>query len=161
MFEFFSDSARRIIFLSRCEAGRLKFDCIDGQHLLLGFVLEDQGSAELQFLKAMGIEGSEPLNMPGMRNKKSFLDRETAEKLQETFSALGPLPESLPAHADMPLSGEAKMTLSSAVDHARGSLVSPLHILWGMFADEVCPVARHLVANGVTRERIESAIDAL
>lgn len=136
----------------------MKFESIDLQHLLLGFILEDQGLAELQLRKALGIDQPELVNVPGIQLKNSFLSRDTATKLREIFSGVGSLSEAQALYGDMPLTEAATSALSASVEHARGSVVSPLHILWAMFNDEQNSVTRYLVENGVTREQVESAI---
>ncbi len=130
MFDAFSESARRVIFLARYEAGRLKFDEIDLQHLLLGFIFEDQGNAQAEMQKNLGIEGHEPLTLPREQRKESFLSLATAELLRTEFSTLGPRIDPQPMHGDMMLTTKAREALSAAFEHAKGSSVSPLHLLW-------------------------------
>ena len=158
MFEAFAESARRIIFLARCEAGRLRCDYIDLPHFVLGFILEDQGDGERHLRKSFGVEDSPAVARSQQEGRDSFLDRETATKLQSALSIFGPRAEPQPTHGDMLLTEDAKRALSAAFEHANGSRVDPLHLLWAVFADEKGPAAKALIENGVTREQVEDEI---
>ena len=158
MFETFSESSRKIIFLARYEAGRLKYDYIDTPHFLLGFIAEDGGDSERQMRKSLGMEDLPAGEQPRQKEKESFLGRETAERLQAALSVFGPRDEPQPTHGDMPLTEGAKSVLKAAFEHANGSQVTPLHLLWAMFVDRESPVAKALRENGITREQVENEI---
>jgi hypothetical protein len=139
----------------------LKFDSIDVQHLLLGFIVEDQGSGYLHMRKILVVDeptDGEPTWGFQQQANDSFLDRETVDRLRSMFSFFGPRPECQPTHGNMPLTAGARMVLGDAFEHAGGSTVSPLHLLWAMFAEQDGPAATSLKENGVTRERVENEI---
>ncbi len=160
MFESFSESARMVIFLARYEASRLRSDYIDLPHLLLGFILEDQGDSELPLRKLHGMEDlSAAIDVfPRQEGKSSFLDRDTAARLQSVCSVFGPRATPQPTHGNMPLTEGAKRALSAAFEHANGSTVTPLHLLWAVLVEDKGPIAQALLENGITREQVENEI---
>jgi ATP-dependent Clp protease ATP-binding subunit ClpA len=162
MFDVFTEGARQIIFFARFEAGRLKCDDIDVRHLLLGFIAQDQGATDLYlrtFLSGAGEPTEGDVIWPSTEQaKESFLDPTAAAKLQSMFSSFGPRSDPQPMHGDMPLTEAAKNVLSDAFEHANGSEVTPLHLLWGMLGNYDAALTHTLTENGVTRERVDDAI---
>ena len=158
MFDAFSESARRVIFSARLEAGRLKFDTIDPHHLLLGFVHEDGSDPQSNLYKALELEGSEPVRLREQRSSKPLLDSATASNLLVRFSREGRRPDSLPQAVDMPLALESCAVLTLAHELAAGGKVTPLHLLWSLLADKESEITTCLAENGVTQEQVEIAI---
>ena len=54
MFERFAERARKVVGLAKEEAGRLRRDIVDTEHLLLGLLREEEGVAA-QALFACGV----------------------------------------------------------------------------------------------------------
>jgi ATP-dependent Clp protease ATP-binding subunit ClpC len=159
MFESFSEPARHVIFFARWEAGRLAFDTIEAEHLVLGFIVEDQGASQQYFETAFGVEPaktSKP-DKPG----QFFIDPQTAAALRSQLSLRGNRPDPQPDHGDMPLSRNAQQVLASAFAQADGGQVTPLHLLWGVLSNEANPAAPCLIEHGITIDRVEAAIRTL
>ena len=148
MFERYSEPARRVIFIARLEAGRLRFDEIESQHLLLGFVLEDQRRSE------RGFDSDEVT----LQDKDPFLERAVAEKLRTSLSIYGLRAEPQSRYGDMPLTEEVREILKATAELAGKRIVHPLHLLRAMLADENSATYRLLMANGVTREKVDEAL---
>jgi ATP-dependent Clp protease ATP-binding subunit ClpC len=153
MFETFSEAARRVVFVARFEAGRLQWDSLCTPHLLLGFLVEDQGETG----NILSEFGHETTSLQ-ISSEPAFLSPDTAAALKTIFSEPGALAEPQPPHEDMPLSEGGQKALLAAFEYANGKMVTPLHLLRGMFYDESDPVARTLIGNGVTRQTVEAEI---
>lgn len=157
MFDKFSISARRVVFWARYEAGRLGFEAIKSEHLLLGFIQEDQGDVPT-ILRDRGIDRVISPIAAAMPSEKQFLDSETAIKFRVEFSAPGPLNDPLASSVDMPLSEDAASALMAGQGHAHGATVGRLHLLWGLLENGESRLARFAVECGVTKELVENAI---
>ncbi len=164
MFNTYSESARRVIFFARIEAGRLRYDSIDVQHLLLGVIREDRagddGQTRQEYIsnESDELRSADPICLPRRQTDNPFLERDAAGRLRSTFSVFGSRSEGLPTDADMPLTEGARKVLYDASEYANGSTVSLLHLLWAMLVDPESSVSKGLVENGITRERIENEI---
>lgn len=156
MLDLFSESARRIIFWARYEAGRLRYDTIEAHHLLLGFLQEDQ-DAPLRFAALGDTWTQRGANIE--TREEPFLTPAAAANLSTAFSTLGPLSMSAENSVDMPLSDQSRAALQAATNLANGSTIRFLHILWGVLAAvEAGPLPESLAANGITRQSIEAAL---
>lgn len=151
MLEHFSESACRVIFWARGEAGRLGSEAIQPEHLLLGFLAEDQGESAQAMAKRFGSPQSIPLH-------ESFLSSEKALRLRHMVTTDAQTGPPLPDTVDMPLTEPSQRALGAAQEHAATSLVGPLHILWALVIDEQTAVSHLLISNGVTAEQVEDAL---
>jgi len=163
MFEAYSERARRIVFLARYEAGRLAFDNIEAEHFVLGFVLEDQGDSHAHFFKAItpGIPDQGSWTRKTAEPAYGFLSPVTASHLRAALSVKGTRLEPQSTYGDMPLSDKARAALKAAYAHADGKTVIPLHLLWGVLADDGNQSTKLLIEHGVTKERVDEAIRGL
>ena len=148
MFERFSESARRVVFWARREAGRLAAEFIEPEHLLAGWVIEDQQDGS--------VDGERPHRIPGAR---PFLTAECARRLRAALAASAPHGTAMPESVDMAVSKSAKRVLTAAMQRASGT-IGMLHLLWGLIIDEETSASRLLRENGVTAEQIAKAIEA-
>jgi hypothetical protein len=111
MFERYTEQARRVIFFGRFEAGHRGSPYIEVEHLLLASLGED-------------------------RLLLSLLPEGATEAIRQRIEAVAPHSES-PAnpHGDMPLSHDAKQSLSLAAEEAEGlgsRKIEASHLLLGM-----------------------------
>jgi hypothetical protein len=116
---------------------------IGPEHLLLGFLVVDQGEA-----------------MRGQINRVQeipFLSGETAARLREAIVASASYGEPVEDSAEMSVSTEGQAALQ-AVASAAGSKITLLHILRGLLSDPECFVGRLLEMNGITIEGVDAAI---
>ena len=151
MLDRFSPSAGRAIFWARKEAGRLGEDAIGPEHLLLGILIEDQGSSHAMMYEALGVAMSEaPL--------KPFFSGETATRLREGVVEQASMRHSLPDHVDMALTQEAKSVLSGLTQRHGEQNVNLLDLLRELFEERAGPVSALLLSNGITAEQVDAAI---
>ncbi len=143
--------------MARVEAARLGSETIGPEHLLLGFLAEDQRET------AMRVGGNmanakvhyEPDHGP------PFLGVQAAAELRRTLTEsmkLPPANQSRLTSVDMPLAKSAKVALSSAQEHAGGSTIDRLHLLLRLLSDGDSSVSTVLKLNGVTVEQVEEAL---
>jgi ATP-dependent Clp protease ATP-binding subunit ClpC len=150
MFDRFSESARRVVFWARVEAGRLGSDAIEPEHLLLGLLIEDQRETSIEFDTVLIPQPSPPV--------APFFRGETACNLRISLAKSADLGASKLSSVDMPFAERAASILSTAREHAGIATVQLLHILWALISDEQSSVCNLLIANGVTVEQVEGAI---
>ena len=115
MFERYTETARRVIFFARYEAGLLGCNLIETEHLLLGLLREDKKLARL--LERRGVT-EEPI-------------RTSAERLRSAR-------KNIPASVDMPLSMASKRVLSYAGEEAERLMdkhISTEHLLLGLMRE--------------------------
>jgi ATP-dependent Clp protease ATP-binding subunit ClpA len=160
MFSSFSGTARRMVFWARYEAGRVGADSIELEHLLLGFLTEDQAESEAQFRNFRGVDDPRPVKIDIEDSEPRFLSAETASSLRARLLERAPAGEPKPPHGDMPISKAVNAAFKAALKHAAGANVTRLRLLLGiMKADETSAAARYLAESGVSREQVEKAID--
>jgi ATP-dependent Clp protease ATP-binding subunit ClpC len=155
MFEKFSESARRVVFWARAEAGQLGADMIEPEHLLFGFLAEDQGGEFTATQFAGDMAGT--IRDTAMHSTP-FLSREIAENLRRAILQSSRSGVPVPHGADMRVAETASMALEAAYKRAGGSTVGILHLLWGLITNGGDSVRDLLSSNGVTVEQIEEAI---
>jgi ATP-dependent Clp protease ATP-binding subunit ClpC len=130
MFEFYTQSARRVIFLAREEAMRYGSFYIENEHLLLGVLRENEALAT----RIAGANGS-----------VVEFRKEVEGKTNIGQPVNGPV--------EVPLSADSKRILTLAVEEAGGlghKQVSLGHFLLGILRVEKSTAARILQAHGVT-----------
>lgn len=131
MFKRFTGRARWAIHWARSEASRLRSPRLSPEHLLLGVLHEE----------------------------KSFFYAETAEDLIGKIEKTVPRGGSIPAGADLPLSDEAKLILSTVSQGANGlaqGSIDVLHILWALVKHKETHAGRLLADAGITLEQVEA-----
>ena len=142
MFTRFTERARKVIVMSRSEAGRLKSDNLDCEHLFLGLLKEGEGVAAACFQE--------------LRLEPSALRQEIENRLPrgKTTRKLGEIPFTL----------AAKKALEYAVEYARHfnhTYIGTEHLLLGIFREHYNMASRILREYGVTEERLKRQVLAL
>jgi hypothetical protein len=140
MFERFTERARRVIFFARYEASVYGSTYIDTEHLLLGWLREDQGLAKTVFARN------------SLAEIRAEIDGHLTRKV--------PIPTSV----EIPLSAESKRVLNLATKESENlgsSHIGTEHLLLGMLAVEGSVAAHILQEQGVTaadvRERLSKS----
>ncbi len=146
MFDRFSVPARRVIFWALHEAGKLGADAVEPEHLLAGWLNEDQHDGLLDGQRPLDIYRGTP-----------FLSADCARRLRAMLAASTPPGTPKADNQDMPVAKDAKRALTAAMQNTSGT-VGLLHILWGLIIDEDTSVSRLLRENGVTLEQVAKAI---
>src|SRR5215475_5819036 len=133
MFERFTDKARRVVVLAQEEARRLGHTSIGTEHILLGLLREDDGSAA-QALDSLGI------GLAAARDRV------------EADAGRGP-----GQSGHIPFTPEAKRTLELSLREALQlgeNYIDTEHILLGLVRDPSSPGARVLADLGGTPEAV-------
>jgi ATP-dependent Clp protease ATP-binding subunit ClpA len=164
MFDRFTIGARRVIFLARLEAGRLKFHDIDTRHLLLAFIDNDQRSGAFAE-QTVYMAADEDIDDDGQlrhhnRIADPFLKSEIAASLRPLLLTIGDRDEPQPNHVDMTISERARRVISDAIDFAGDHRITPLHLFWAMLGEEQGEVADLLSKYGFDRELVAEEIRA-
>jgi ATP-dependent Clp protease ATP-binding subunit ClpC len=159
MFENFSESARRVVFWARLEAGRSGADAIEPEYLLLGLLTEEHGYSEQLLASYIHMDRSRVRDVAS--SSEPFFGGEVAEKLRHTLSESRPQAVPKPDATDMPLSETSIRALEVAQERAGNSTVRLLHVLWGLARGRDNSVSELLNLNGVTIDQIEDAIQDL
>jgi ATP-dependent Clp protease ATP-binding subunit ClpC len=128
----FTERVRKVLAITREEAGRLRHEYVGTEHMLLGLIREGDGVAATI-----------------LRNLRVDLDevRRTVEGLVKNGMADPPL------GPDLPYTSRAKKVLELAMGEARElnhSYVGTEHLLLGLLAEEKGIAAQALSALGVT-----------
>ena len=128
----FTERVRKVLAMTREEAGRLKHEYVGTEHMLLGLIREGEGVAAAV-----------------LRNLEVDLDEvgRTVERLVKKGKA-GP-----PLGPDLPYTSRAKKVLELAMAEARElnhTYVGTEHLLLGLLAEEKGIAAQALAALGVT-----------
>ena len=142
MFTRFTERARKVIMMSRNEAGRLRSQSLDCEHLFLGLLKEGSGVA---------MASLQELRIP------------PATFRHELESRLG-RGKAAPNIGDIPFTPAAKKALEYAVEYARyfnHNYIGTEHLLLGIFRERYNHASRLLREYGVTEERLKYQILAL
>jgi ATP-dependent Clp protease ATP-binding subunit ClpA len=138
MFERYSEKARRVIFFARYDASRLRSDCIETEHLLLGVMREDPKMVQW------------------------LLDKEvTAEAFLAAIQANARVPETTQTNADLPLSNECKRVLAYTSEEAQRlnqRLIGTEHLLLGLMREKGSVAERLLTPNGADLARMRTRL---
>lgn len=130
----FTERVRKVLALSREEAGRLH-EYVGTEHLLLGLITDGEGVAAA-VMQALGVDLA-----------KVRTDIETQVKTGHAGDAVGP---------DLPYTSRAKKVLEWSMAEARDlnhHYVGTEHLLLGLLAEEKGIAAQVLVSHGLTLER--------
>ena len=154
MLDNFSQSAGRVLFWARSEAGRS--EAVEPAHLLLGFIIEDQVESEQAAARHFGDKPADRIGILAS-DGPPFFSAELAAKLRQAVAESDKPGELKPDHVDMPLAEASKRAIIAAKEHAGASQVRLLHILWALTTDDTS-TAILLQSNGVAAEKVESEI---
>ena len=134
MFERYTETGRRALFVARFEASRFGSSKIETEHLLLGLLRED----------AVLVN--------------RFLMSEISDSyIRHQILTLTPTRESPPTSQDIPLSDESKSTLSFAAQEADAlgqQHIGTEHLMLGLMRTQDCFAARILRERGAEIEVI-------
>jgi ATP-dependent Clp protease ATP-binding subunit ClpC len=139
MFERYTETARRVIFFARSEAGQWGAHQIDAEHILLGIFRADMRLSQGLFRSPAAILAT--------INKKLAEQTGTGEKV--------------PISIDMPLSPEAKRVLGFAMeesDNLQHHRIGTEHLLLGIIKEGQSLARQVLVEHGISTEKILSYI---
>ena len=139
MFTRFTERARKVIVMSRNEASRLKNDCLDCEHLLLGLLKEGGGVA---------VAALQELHITPVTLRKEIESRTSKGR---TNAKLGEIPFTL----------AAKKALEYSVEFARQfnhNYIGTEHLLLGILHERRNLAARVLKEYGVTEEKLKRQI---
>lgn len=139
MFEKYTETARKAVFMARFEASRSGGQYIETEHLLLGILLMDAGLA-LRLLRSP----------------------EKVEAIREQIEKRHPLRESRSTSVDMPLSHESKRALDHANQEAerrRQKHIGSEHLLLGICLEETSFGAQILRENLLTSKELGAEAD--
>lgn len=148
MFDRWSESARRVIFFARHEAGALGADSIGPDHMLLG-LLRVGSQTIIEFSPEATAATAQPLLSDSVRDRvrEALLVRQTRNK---------PLPDS----ADMLLAHATKQVLAGAEtlrkihQHAN---VRPIHVLCALLSSD--SIRQELEAAGADLANLKERLN--
>ncbi len=139
MFEKYTETARKVIFVARYEASRFGSENIETEHLLLG-ILRTEGPLALRLLKGP----------------------EKIESIREQVEKQFPRREKVSTSVDFPVSLECKRVLAYGAEEAERlnqKHIAPEHLLLGLLREEKCVASKILVKAGLTASQLrEEAI---
>jgi hypothetical protein len=157
MFEKFSEPARRALFWARLEAGRTGAGEIELEHLLAGWLVEDQGDWAQMAASHFGEEKPRSVPNPDFPPSR-FVSSERAKAIRQVLVEWTITGVPKPHAADMPMGERAQRALVAANQHAGDSTVGLLHLLWGLLSDESSSISILMKSNGITAEQVDHAI---
>src|SRR5580693_8754546 len=118
MFEKYTETARKVVFVARYEASRFGSENIETEHLLLG-ILRTDGPLALRLLKGP----------------------EKIESIREQVEKQFPRREMVSTSVDLPLSLECKRVLDYGAEEAERlnqKHIAPEHLLLGLLREKQC-----------------------
>jgi len=142
MFERFTDQARRVVVLAQEEARRLKHGYIGTEHILLGLIREDLGTAA-EALKALGVE------LPAVRDRVREICGGGDEQQPE---------------GHIPFTPRAKLVLELSLREALQlghDYIGTEHILLGIVREGQGVAAQVLVELGADMNRVRHRVIGL
>ncbi|GAK49536.1 putative ATP-dependent Clp protease, ATPase subunit [Candidatus Moduliflexus flocculans] len=142
MFTRFTERARKVIMISRNEAGRLRCDSLDCEHLFLGLLKEGSGVA---------IACLQELRIPPEEMALIIERRIVRGKAQ-------------PNLGEIPFTVAAKKALEYSVEYARHfrhNYIGTEHLLLGIFRERYNLASRILREYGITEDKLKRQILAL
>ncbi len=139
MFSRFTERARKVIMMSRNEAGRLKNDSLDCEHLFLGLLKEGGGVA---------VACLQELHMPPSSLRQELEKRIIRGKVSVDLR-------------EIPFTLAAKKSLEFAIEYARHfqhNYIGTEHLLLGIFRERYNLASRILREYGLTEEKLKRQI---
>ncbi len=143
MFTRFTERARKVIMMSRNEAGRLQSDSLDCEHLFLGLLQEGSGVAAACL---------QELHIPPDKVRK-----ELERRLHYRMKAPSQLDE-------IPFTPAAKRAIEYSIEYAKTfhhNYIGTEHLLLGIFRERNNLAAQILRENRVTEERLKRHVLSL
>lgn len=140
MFDRFSDSARRVLFVARQEAGEFGGPSIEVEHLLLGLLYDKRGVVARVF---------DDVHL-------------SADDVRKAIANARPHREKLDAFVELSLSTETVRALEFGIEEAERMQqdVRPEHVLLGMLRTELSLAASILGQYGVRLDAVRTACAA-
>lgn len=138
MFERYTETARRSVFVARYEASQFGSGYIETEHLLLG-ILRTDGPLALRLLKAP----------------------EKIDAVREQIEKQAVRGEKPPTTVDMPLSQECKRALAYAgqeSEQLHQKHIGAEHLLLGIVRQETCLAAKILLAFGIEPQQLKEEV---
>lgn len=135
MHDKFTDRVKRVMFLAREEAARLRHDYIGTEHLLLGIIREGEGLAAT-ILTNLGLD---------------------LDMLRRTIESMVPASSGSVSIGEIPFTPRAKHVLELSVDEAKllgHNYVGTEHLLLGLIREGEGIAARVLAEFGADRRRV-------
>jgi ATP-dependent Clp protease ATP-binding subunit ClpC len=155
MLDNFSERARQIVFAARFKAGERGANMIDTDDLLVGLVLEDQGTLEKTILPTIFEGQGTPVNRSQFHIP--FFSSKAAEDLLANLKKLLPQSRPVALTTELPLSPSLERMFDSAkAIQARfqHSQIEPLHLLAAILTEDASQGAKLLQGSGVTLEKV-------
>ncbi len=137
MFERYTEKARRLVFFARYEASQFGSPYIESEHLLLGFLRENQ--------IARFVSTSAP----------------TVDSIRKQIETHTKMRKKIRTSVDLPLSHECKRILHHALEEADRvghKHIGTEHLLAGMLLEKDCYAARLLSEHFVSLESVRSGM---
>ena len=142
MFTRFTERARKVIMMSRNEAGRFRSDSLDCEHLFLGLLKEGSGVA---------IACLQELQIPPEEMAQILERRIVRGKSQHNLE-------------EIPFTLAAKKALEYSVEYARHfhhNYIGTEHLLLGIFRERYNLASRILREYGLTEDKLKRQVLAL
>ena len=141
MFERYTETARKAIFVARFEASQFGSEYIETEHLLLG-ILRVDGPLAMRLIKA-------PASIESIREQveKQFVRR-----------------EKISTSVDLPLSHECKRALAYGAEEAERlnhKNIATEHLFLGLLREKDCTASKVMVENGVTASKLKQEVARL
>jgi Clp amino terminal domain, pathogenicity island component len=155
MLDNFSKRARQIVFAARLRAGERGAKTIDTDDLLVGLVLEDQGTLEKTVFSAMFEGQGMPVNRA--QSHVPFLSVTVAQHLLANLEKGLLRSQRIALTTEVPLSLALEQVFSSAKDvrtRFRHNQIEPLHLLAAILAEGSGQGVKLLQDSGVTHEKV-------
>jgi hypothetical protein len=168
MFERYSDSARRLLFMSLWSARRRGGSYIEPEDLLHGIIRDDRG--EFGVISHEVFPGCAAPDEESVGKRHPFFPGDVAaDVLRELHEDPDPLSRPTagdklePApHVDLPVSRSMKdvLTLVAQAHQHDTKTIEPLDLLAGLVANQDTKLAQLLRDHGITRQKVAEALDA-
>ena len=154
MFEQFSDRAKRVIFLTRLNAGRRGAPALEQSDLIAALVREDQGElAKPPFPGAAVVAGLSPC--------RPFFSADAASQILLKIERVSARAEAIPDLADMQMSPALSRIFDNALamhEEFGQTRIEPLHLLAAVLSEQASEASAVLEEVGITREAVLAAI---
>jgi ATP-dependent Clp protease ATP-binding subunit ClpC len=131
MFEAYTETARRTMFMARHEASKAGSDCVQVEHIFLGLLHAD-----------------EPLAL------RAFQTRQKMSEVRDRIAREMPRAEA----TDLPISRECQRVLSYAAAEAENLQhrhIAPGHLMLGILRENTSLTARVVIESGITISQLE------
>lgn len=167
MFERYSDSARRLIFMALWSARRRGGPYIEPEDLLHAVIRDDRG--EFSVISSEVFPGYVSPHEGSVVNPPFFAGDVAASVLRDLHEDPHPMTRQTPGgqlepvpHVDMPVSRSLKevLALVAEANQHDTKTIEPLDLLAGLVANRDTKVAQLLQNHGITRQKVVDALDS-